>query len=279
MKINKIVSNQGNDCEIRSEEGDILGSVNKDTWATNFFNRKWGNLHLKNESLLKLKSKNIENILDELGNFADENNYNLLEYQCNVSDFSLIPTIEEMGFRLVDSKILFLTKIEKPLSHRYLPKIGGIIVPDDNDLESILDLTNLSFTNNPGFKSRFKNRKYFSHEDTKRYYTTWVKNNFKNENTLFAVIKHKNKVISQLSLRPSGFEQEIRLYRAMFPAVRPEFRGHKTHLALTSFLYDQVKENIFFLDSTTQLTNFSILKNNIRAQRSLKSITLIFYRT
>lgn len=278
MQIKKQVLDEGINCEISSREGITLGSVNQNKWETDFFRIKWGKLILNHDFLVKLDHQTLHHIMDELIIFADDSNYKLLEYQCDISAFNLIPQIEEKGFRLVDTKIAFLSKIEKPVAQKYLPRIGNIVFPDDNDLEGILNLTYKSFTNNPAFFSRFKNRNYFTEQDTARYYATWITNNFKDESTLFAVIKHNDKVISQSSFKPSGLEQGIKLYRAMFVAIDPKYRGYKTHLALTSFLCDQVRERTFYLDSTTQLTNFPIIKNNIRSRRSLKGITMIFYR-
>jgi hypothetical protein len=272
----KVISDEGANCDISSDEGICLGSIRHNDWATEFFGRQWGEINLNHKAL---NHRTIQSILNELLTFADDNHYRMLEYQGDISAFGLIPPIEGEGFRLVDTQITFFSKIEKPVSQRYFPEIGDIVLPNDDDLKGMLELTHQAFTNNDSFLSRFKNRTYFTEEDSARYYGTWISNNFRDKEVLFAVIKHKNRVISQLSFKPSGLEEEIRIYRAMFVAVDPSYRGFKTHLALISFLCDRVKETTFYLDSTTQLTNFPLIKNNIHSRRQLKSITLIFYRT
>jgi len=278
MQMKKLILEEGNYCTINSEEGNTLASIRENKWETRFFNRKCGIFNVNHELLLKSQPKTIHDVLDELILFAGNNNFQLIEYQCDISGFNLIAFIEEKGFRLVDTKITFLSKIEKPITQKYLSEIGTIGLANDKDLEGILNLTHMSFTNNPEFLSRFKNRRYYNDAETAIYYAAWINKNFKDKNTLFAVIKDNEKVICQLFFKPEGFEQGIRVYRAMFAAVDPKYRGFKTHLALISFLCNQVKENTFYLDSTTQLTNFPLIKNNIRSKRLLKSITLIFYR-
>ena len=60
-------------------------------------------------------------------------------------------------------------------------------------------------------------------------------------------------------------------------AVEPAYRGEKAHLSMQSFLYQHIPENRFYLDNTTQLTNFAIIKNHITSQKKLNRMDLFFY--
>lgn len=265
-------------CTVSTENDKVVASLKTKEWETTFFRRKFGILRINHNLLLTLGDKTNHHILDSLLAFADENGFNLLEFQCDVSAIELIPIIEQKNFCLVDIRVTFITLILKPISEKYSFDRREMTLARKSDLQEILHLTHKSFTHNPSFFSRFKNKKYFTQEETKRYYSAWIENHLGNDNTLFAVLKRKERIIGYCIFRLVGRYQGKPLYKEILVAVDPDYRGRKASLSLVSFLYDRVPEDQFYLDDTTNLTNFSALKNIIRQRRNLKRIELIFYR-
>ena len=247
-------------------------------WETEFLKRKFGFLDICHADCASFENMLIHDILDELLAFADENAFSITETHCDSSAITLIPILEEKGFRMVDTRISFVTLIEKPLPRRYSAEIGDISFAEMKDLEAILDLTHKSFTDNRAFFSRYKNRDYFTRNETKKYYAMWIENYIADKNTLFAITKYKEQLAGYSFFYSSGSIGDIKLYKAILTAVDPDFQGHKTHLSMQTFLIDQIPEDTFYLDNTTQLTNFPAIKNSIISRKSLDSISMIFYR-
>ncbi len=146
------------------------------------------------------------------------------------------------------------------------------------DLPTILALTKVSFCKNPAFFSRFKHPEYFSEKESENYYCAWITNHFSDPKSLMAVLHDKGAVQGYFFYRKDEIHEDLPVYKGMLAAVAPAYRQYKSHLALQTFLFDRIPHDRFFVDNTTQLTNFPILKNHITAQRQLKSVTFIFYR-
>jgi len=144
--------------------------------------------------------------------------------------------------------------------------------------EEILSLTHSAFTDNPSFKSRFNNERFFTKSDTERYYAAWIENYLGDPNTLFVVMRDEGKVVGYLVYTKTGEHEGKPLYKAALIAVAPEYRGRRIYFAMVSFVYRHFPESEAYLDMTTQLSNLSTIRNLIKAQRNLDSIQLIFYR-
>ena len=155
--------------------------------------------------------------------------------------------------------------------------VGEISFATKSDLEEILRLTHKCFTNNPSFLSRFTNTRYFSQEETNRYYTAWIENNIENQSSLFFVLKKDQKIIGYSIIKEAGEKEGKKIYRAIFTALHPDYRGHNLYFLIQSFYCNYLPENRFYLDSTTQLTNLAMIQNQIKTQKTLDHIDLIFY--
>ena len=262
-----------------AEDKKIVISLKIKEWETDFFKRKFGSLFIKPNLLNKLSYKNINNAIDSLLSYADQKQYDLIELCIDISGIELISILEDKGFRLVDTRISFITLMKKKDIKKYSSDIGEISFASPGDLEELLNLTHLSFTNNHSFFSRFKNRAYFTQEDTEKYYSAWIKNYLGAKDTLFAVLKINKKIIGYSIWKMVGHQMENYKYKAILSAVVPESRGHNIYFVIQSFLCNNIPKDQFYLDNSTQLTNSSIIKNHIRTQKKLGCINLTFFRS
>lgn len=264
---------------VSSESGKAIASLKIKGWETKFFKRKYGTLSIDHSVLLSLSGESIRDGLDALVLYADQEQYELVELHLDMSAIELIPVLEDKGFRLVDTRITFITLMEKGHIEKYSSDIGKVSLATVNDLEEILQLTHDSFTNNGSFFSRYKNRRYFTEKETERYYSAWIENHINDSNTLFAVLKREEKIIAYYIYKHAGSYKGKTVYKGILSAVVPQYQGHKAHLVMQSFLYDHFGEEKFYLDNTTQLTNLPPIKNHITSQKNLNRIELTFFRS
>lgn len=279
MKTNESHPGQdGKSCVRSSEDGRVVLGLSEMAWETDFFRRRFGRLEVDAEGMHDLEADTLDKPLGEILSFGDQNGFDLIELELDISWLSLMNLFEDHGFRLVDTKIRFITSKEKTELNN-LPEAEGELGFASEDMkEEILALTHRAFAENPSFNSRFSNKRYFSRSDTERYYAAWIENYIGDENTLFAVMKDEGKIVGYLIYPKTGEHEGRPLYKAALMAVAPEHRGRRVYFALRSLIYRSFPESDIYLDATTQLTNLTAIRNLIKTKKNLDSIKLVFYR-
>jgi hypothetical protein len=260
------------------ENGKVMASLEIKEWETEFFKRTFGSLTIDYGLFINLPNESIHSAFETIILYADENHYDILELHLDILGMQIIPVLEEKGFRLVDTRATFITLIEKKHIDKYSSDIGKICFATKTDFERILSLTHKSLTHNPSFLSRFKNRSFFTQQETERFYSAYIENYLDNKDVLFSIWKREDQVIGYFIYKLAGHYNGKQIYKGILTAVDPEYRGHNAHLVMQSFLYGYFPEEQFYLDNTTQLTNFPTIKNHIRSQKTLNRIDLTFYR-
>jgi len=268
----------GRSCVRSSEDGRVVLGLSEMAWETDFFGRRFGRLEADAEGTDDLDDHTLEKALEEILSFGDRNGFDLIELELDISWLSHMCLFEDHGFRLVDTKMRFITSKEKTELNN-LPEAEAEVGSASEDMkDEILALTRRAFAENPSFKSRFNNKRYFSRAETERYYAAWIENYLGDENTLFGVMKDKGKIVGYLIYPKAGEYEGRPLYKAALMAVDPECRGRRVYFDLRSFVYRQFPEPEVYLDATTQLTNLSAIRNLIKTKKRLDSIKLVFYR-
>jgi hypothetical protein len=247
-------------------------------WESQFFNRKFAEMTIDVSGVRRSGLRIFVEMLREATRFADKQGYCIVETSLEISGFDLIPTLEDAGFRLVDSKMTFFTRIEKAAAPDFQVPTGTIDWAERKDLEEIIILTKTAFVDNPRFISRFNNRRYFSHEESCAYYKAWVENHFGEPGSLFAVWRQTGRCIGYFFYQYRQPKAEIPVLKGMLAAVDRRYQNQKAHLALQRFVFDHLEHPVFFVDNTTQFSNFPVIKNHITTQRRLKTMSMVFYR-
>jgi ribosomal protein S18 acetylase RimI-like enzyme len=264
-----------------SPDGGITLGLSELTWETEFFGRRFGRLEMEGEGIHDVEANAIEQALKEILSFGDKNGFDVIEAQLDISWLHCMYLFENNGFRLVDTKLCFLTQMTRErISEMPVPEGPQVDVgfASVDMIEEILSLTHSAFTHNPSFKSRFNNERFFTKTDTKRYYAASIEKCLEDPDTLFAVTRDVGKVVGYLVYTKTGAHKGKPLYKASLAAVAPEYRGRRIYFAMGSFVYRHLPESGAYLDMTTQLSNLSTLRNLIKAQRNLDNIRLVFYR-
>ena len=175
----------------RCDTGSIVASIDAKSWDSEFFGKKIGSLSINHTELRGVPVDSFHQSMVCLVSWVDEHGYDLTEVSLDARGIKFVPVLETCGYRLVDTKITFLSLLKKDELPRYPSVSGEIRFATENDLEDILRLTHEGFTNNPSFTSRYANKAYFTPEETERYYTVWITNHLEKEDSFFVVWKLK----------------------------------------------------------------------------------------
>lgn len=261
-----------------SEDGRVVVELREKTWETEFFGRPFGRLEIRAHEPSSVDSRALDQAFQEVLPPGDRGGFDLIELELDSSWLLHVGLFEDHGFRLVDTKVRFVTFAQKPrMGGEPIPE-GDVCFASQDMKEEILDLTRKAFLDNPLFTSRFNNPRYFSREDTERYYAARIENCMRDPSSLFAVMRDEGRIVGYLIYTRTGEHRGKPLYKATLIAVAPENRGKRIYFALGSFVYRHFPENDVYLDMTTQLTNLSALRNLIKERRTLENVQLVFYR-
>lgn len=247
-------------------------SLNLKKWESEFFNKKLYQLTI-NESFVE--SDLFQSILDQLS----EIKFDIIEINLNVKNIKVAEILEKIGFKLVDSRITFLTKIdlnETKFDFPIIDKSHKIRFYNPSDLSSLIQITEKYLTYNEDFISRYKNLHYFNIGDSEKYFKKWITYSVTNSASLTAVVEHKGKVIGFFIFQRKEDIEKLPLYKGILVAVKHQYQGFKLHLSLQSFLFKSFNSKQFYIDNTTQLSNYGVIKNHIRSNRKLNKMELTF---
>jgi hypothetical protein len=209
---------------------------------------------------------------------VDEAGYRLVECQVDLVDIAMGSCLESAGFRLVDSRIRFLTRWNRDVSDSFEPRWGHVRAATVEDRDRIIELTHLGLTLNPGFVSRFKNREFFTESDTRRYFEAWVDSSAFADDAATAVFETDDGVSGFYIYRVAGEHDGLPLVKGVITAVTPEQRGAGAHRAMQSFLYGRLGLDEYYIDTVTQLSNTALIRSSLSSGKRYEQAALTFFR-
>lgn len=245
-------------------------------WELEKFNMRVGSFNIQKEFYDTFTYEHTYRALEELV-LLSRQEFELIELHLVINHYNVISAFEQLGFRLVDSRIDFITLMKKNEIEFVSDPEREVMAASEDDLQQIIDLTTVSFTNNPDYYSRFKNRNYFTEAQSNTYFSAWITNNFQHPDSYSAVIKENKKTIGYFIYRKDGTHNDIPLYKGIMTAVHPDYRGKNLHIYMQSFLYKLFPDEEFYLYNGTQLTNKPVITNHFKSGKRLNSVMLTFY--
>ena len=262
----------------RSQDGKLVFGLSERAWETEFFGRRFGRLTVDVKEPQDFDAERLDQTLREVLSFGDQNGYDLIDVELDVSWIHLLSLFEDQGFRLADTKLRFLTLKKREEMQDLPPPTRETCLVSEDMKNEILLVTRRAFSTNPAFKTRFNNESFFSQPDTERYYAAWIEKYMGDKDTIFAVAREEGRIVGYLIYEKTGEHRGRPLYKAALMAVDPECRGRRVYFDLRSFVYKQFPEPEVYLDTTTQLSNLSTIRNLMRTKKNLDNINLVFYR-
>ena len=262
----------GRDMPLRMDLGRF--SLGVKAWETDFFNRLFGSLTWGAADLSGSDGDEIHRLCVR----ADAEGYQLTECHVDSEDFGMITTLEEEGFRLVDTRARFLTRWTRDLIPATKPTEGRVISAVPEHRQRMLELTHQGFTDNDRFVSRFKNLNYFTRDEARRYFEAWIDNSAFGDDSASAVYEVNGQTVGYYVYEAKGTHQGLPIVKGILTAVAPEHRGANAQLAMQAHLYRALGYSEWYLDNTTQITNKPVIRNHNRSAKYLSDIAFTFYR-
>ncbi len=239
--------------------------LKKKAWESDFFAKQ----------IYELKISEIvsgEAILEALS----EVEYDLVECNLDCQLILNVKTLEDIGFRTVDSRITFLTQINLEESKYLFEAPHGYKIRKyrPSDLEDIIQQTHYFLTNNDKFVSRYKNLDYFSDNDAELYFDTWIRYSIDDSDSITMVVEYKEQPVGFFIAKQQTPINGTPLLKGILTSVDLNHRGKQLHLVLQTTIFKEMNYTNFYLDNTTQLSNIAVIKNHITSSRKLKTLSL-----
>lgn len=244
--------------------------LDRKVWDSEFFARDIYSLHLSGDlQLAPLSAALLE--LDAAGVWG-------VECTLDSARFGQAPILEDIGFRLVDSRMIFVSEMTlHDISKQDVP-YGVLRTFEPRDIDWVRQLTIANLVDNSSFHSRYKDRRLFTRDESIRYYNAWNELAYRDSPHLFAVWAIEDEVAAYFTYVQAGFERELPVFKGGLTAVDPRHRGHGVQNKLQAYLFTRMGAQRWIIDNTTQMTNTAVLTNHMRALKKYRGSALTFYR-
>jgi len=256
----------------------VAFSVSLKEWESEFFGRTFGSLAWTHAPGPPASLPEAADALGRVCREADAAAFAVVECHLDVNELAMAAALETVGFKLVDSRIRFVTRFTVADIPDTTPTRGVIVDAMPEHRDRIVELTHAGFTDNGHLVSRFKNPEYFSRDESRRYFEAWIDNTVFDTRSASAVFLVDDDVVGYYIYQARDSREGIPVVKGILTAVEPEHRGANAQLAMQAHLYRKFGFDEWFLDNTTQLTNAPVIRNHIRSAKRLEEIVLTFYR-
>ncbi len=264
--------------EVTGPDGRAVVTLRPNEFESRFFGRAVGALAVDTAALAALSPEDSRRALEMATSAADDAGYRLVQARLDAGSLPAAAVLEGAGFRLVDTSVEFLTRLDRRRLPRHDPPFGIAGLAGEADRAALLALAHQGLTSNPAFTSRYKDPAYFTPEETTRWFAAWVDNDLADEGTLLAVWRLEEGPAAFFGLSRRGEHEGLPLYKSTLAAAAPGRQGHKAHIFLQTTLFDALPGDEFWMRSVTQLTNGSVIRNNFTLDRRLDHVALVFFR-
>lgn len=263
--------------EVRRADGVVVATLQPNEWESRFFGRPIGHLTVPAETAAALEPAGWRAALSIVVSGSDP--YDLVQAHLDVRRLALAPALEDAGFRVVDTRMSFVTRLDRRRLERPQPPIGEVRLATPEDLPDLLDLARRRLTDNPRVHSRYKDPAYFSREEAARWFAAWVENSFADPACLVAVWRVEGRTVGFFGYERRGDREGLPFYKSTVAAVDEAWGGRGAHAFLQTILFDGMAADEMWVENTTQLANAPIIHNHVLAGRRLDRIELTFFRT
>jgi hypothetical protein len=253
-----------------------VAGLEPNEWETRFFGRRMGKLSIA-AAAAALTPAQWHQAVAVVATESDT--YDLVQVHLDVLHLTLAPALEKAGFRLVDTRIAFVTRLDRRLLTRHEPPFGEVRLATPQDLPDLLTLARRHFTDNPGFHSRYKDPTYFAPEEAARWFAAWVENDLTDPRSRAAVWQVENRTVGFFGYQRQDDREGLPFYKSTVAAVEEAQRGQKAYMFLQTILFDSMPSDEFWVENTTQLTNSPVIHNHLLIGRRLDRVELTFFRT
>lgn len=196
------------------------------------------------------------------------------------------PVLERLGFELWETRFVWMTQMTSSL----LVQEFGVQNSDSTfsihwnqpeDNEEIVEMAVELVAQSHDVITRFDSPFYPSGSGS-RWYKSWLEDVLNTPSTLVSLARHKpsGKLAGFFLYQRKGEQKGCPVFKGILSAVSPEFRGNKLHIHLQKEIFKKISKvgETVWLDNTTQLSNYPIIRNHARSGRRPQEIQLVFFK-
>lgn len=239
-------------------------------WDSDFFNKEFFSLDADG-------SIDPDELSTQLAKMDKSGVYGI-QAHLNIRNMSQIQILESQGFRLVDSRMEFVTHTTR-LTEQVSPAAGKFRRYESGDWDQLVAISEANFVDNPAFQSRYNNRWIYSRDDSLRYYLQWHKWVLETSPDLFLSWVDGDKLVGFYSiLRLPDPDQTYPKYKVALAAIDPDYRALRGQNLMQEWLFHNTPDAEWTTVNSPQLTNTSGLKNNIRGGKKFVAIEVFLFR-
>jgi len=217
---------------------------------------------------------------DLMGSLATSDRSGIWAIECHVDfqDLRNAPTLENSGFRLVDSRARFITSMRRQELIRPQWPFGVVRAATAEDVDAIHELTVANLVDDPTFVSRYNDRRLFTREESIRYYRAWTENVIGETPDLCSVWEVEGAIVAYFEFLRDTEHSEIPRFKGVLTAVDPDFRGHGAQNFLQEATFPRFDCDTWEVVSTTQLSNTRVIQNHVKAGKRFSDAAATFFR-
>jgi len=264
--------------EVLGGDGGVVLRLRLNEWETRFFERRIGVLEVSPAAFAALPPESRANAVLLAVAAADADGHRLVQAHVDVAAIEVTASLEDAGFRLVDTRVEFLTRLDRRTLPRHEAPFGTVTIAGIEDLPDLLTLAHEGLTRNPGFLSRYKNPDYFTPEETARWFAAWVEHGVGDPGSLTALWRVDGTPAAFFGYARRGERRGLPMYQSTLTVAAEAARGHKAQIFLQTPLFAAMPTDEFWVGQVTQLTNTPVYRNNFVLGRRLHRVSLTFFR-
>ena len=194
----------------------------------------------------------------------------MFEWRVKSNEYENILIAQKLGYTLVESLVKFQTRID---DFNY-EDLSEIRTAKPEDLEGVLQILDYCVINNNNFVNRFKNRSYFSKDQSEKYYKSSVENFFNVDDPSTMIASDDEGVYGFRIMKYDNVTEE---YTGVMTGVLDRARGKRTLGKLQNGM-SKIINKPYVENNATNLGNYAVIKNHMRQNRILHEIEHIFYK-
>lgn len=210
----------------------------------------------------------------------------LLKFALDAKQLRLASVLEQAGFELWETRFVWLTRTNLSDLHVDLNPFRHSDWQLDwarqEDHQQILTYALELVANSPDVITRFDSP-FYPQNAAQTWYTSWIEDVLKSPNTLASVVRNRNtEQVGGFFIYQKKDERDgVPVFKGILASVDPLLRGMKLHLHLQQQIFDALAQqhgDEVWLDNTTQISNYPIIRNHVRSHRRPESIELVFFK-
>jgi hypothetical protein len=228
----------------------------------------------------------IQRFQTQLQHHLDETSSDeLLKFALDARQLRLASILEQAGFELWETRFVWLTlnsRAELQMEIQpFVHEDWQLDWAEPTDHNAILQASLAHVAHSSDVITRFDSP-FYPQNSGQTWYSSWIQDVLKSSTTLASVVRNRRtqKIGGFFIYQKKGEKEGVPVFKGILASVEPELRGMKLHLHLQQRIFDELagEHESVWLDNTTQISNYPIIRNHVLSNRRPEFIELVFFK-